>query len=101
MVAHHSGGERQQLRPPTHERRRQATGGRAKIGARPSNTVARRFGISADFAIDAALERLRELDLVSEAGGLLSAVPLADALSRLGEEWQGFFDACGAPQGRK
>jgi hypothetical protein len=76
---------------------------REALETRIEELLARRFGVSADFAIDAALVRLKELDLIRESGGLLSAVPLADALSRLGEEWQGFFTSQGgeAPQGRK
>jgi len=72
------------------------------LKARVEQLLAQRFGVSANFAIDAALARLVELDLVSETGDLFSALPLPDALSRLDEEWQAFFAMQGGePQGRK
>lgn len=78
---------------------------RGALKARVEELLTRRFGISADFAIDAALARLKGLDLVSESGELFSALPLSDALSRLGDEWQAFFAGAGGdrggPQGRK
>lgn len=75
---------------------------REALKARVEELLSRRFGVSADFEIDAALARLKELDLASESGGLLSAVPLADALSRLDREWRGFFDrGVGGPHGRR
>jgi Protein of unknown function (DUF3754) len=74
---------------------------REALGTRVEELLARRFGISADFAIDAALERLRELGIVSESSGLLSAVPLPDTLSRLDKAWQAFFAGDRGSQGRK
>ena len=78
---------------------------REALKARVEELLARRFGVAAEFAIDAALVRLKGLDLVSESGDLLSALPLPDALSRLGKEWQEFFAMQerdgGGPQGRK
>ena len=72
------------------------------LKARVEQLLAQRFGVSANFAIDAALTRLKELELVSETGDLFSALPLPDALSRLDEEWQAFFAMQGGePQGRK
>ncbi len=64
---------------------------RESLKARIEQLLARRFGVSANFAVDAALARLKELDLVGEIGDLLSALPLPDALSRLDKEWQGFL----------
>jgi hypothetical protein len=75
---------------------------REALATRVEELLKRRFAVAADFAIDAALARLKELDLVSESGSLLSALPLPDALSRLDKEWQGFFDRDGGGlQGRK
>ena len=72
------------------------------LKARVEELLVQRFGVSANCAIDAALARLKELDLVSESGDVFSAVPLADALSRLDKEWQAFFAMQGSePQGRK
>ena len=72
------------------------------LKARVEDLLTKRFGVSASFAIDAALARLEELDLVSEAGDLFTALPLPDALSRLDREWQAFFAMPGGePQGRK
>ena len=78
---------------------------REALKARVEELLVRRFGVSADFAIDAALARLKGLDLVRESGDMLSVLPLPDALSRLDREWQDFFATqgreSGAPQGRK
>jgi len=64
---------------------------REALEARVEDLLARLFGVAADFEIGAALARLKSLDLVSEAGGLLSVLPLRDALARLAREWQQFF----------
>jgi len=78
---------------------------REALEARVEELLARQFGISADFAIDAALARLKGLDLICESGDLLSVLPLPDALSRLDKEWQEFFAMqgrdSGGPQGRR
>ncbi len=66
------------------------------LKVRVEQLLARRFGVSAGFAIDDALARLKELDLVSESGDLVSALPLADALSRLDKAWQGFLRGAGS-----
>ena len=72
------------------------------LKARVEDLLTKRFGVSADFAVDAALAPLKELGLVSETGGLFSALPLPDALSRLDREWQAFFAMQGGePQGRR
>jgi len=74
----------------------------AALKVQVEDLLMKRFGVSANFAIDAALARLEELDLVSEAGDLFTALPLPDALSRLDREWQAFFAMPGGePQGRK
>lgn len=72
---------------------------REVLEARIEALLVGRFGVAADFEIDTALARLKGLDLVSESGGLFSAVPLPDALARLDREWQGFFAAGEQPQG--
>ena len=64
---------------------------REALEARVEDLLARLFGVAADFEIGAALARLKSLDLVSESGGLLSVLPLRDALARLAREWQQFF----------
>jgi hypothetical protein len=46
------------------------------------------FGVLAAFEIDAALARLKGLDLVGETGGLFSVPPLPDALERLEKDWE-------------
>jgi hypothetical protein len=79
---------------------------RGALDAQVEALLARLFGVSTDFEIDAALSRLKGLDLLSEAQGLLSVLPLPEALARLDKEWQGFFATRGAGddgsvQGRK
>jgi hypothetical protein len=64
---------------------------REALGARIAELLARVFGISAAFEVDDALARLKRLDLLSETGGGLSVLPLADALARLDKEWAEFF----------
>jgi hypothetical protein len=66
---------------------------REMLDVRVEQLLARLFGVSADFEIDAALARLKSLDLINQADGRLSALRLPDALARLDEEWQGFFGA--------
>ena len=74
---------------------------REVLEARVEELLARLFGVSADFEIDTALARLKSLDLISESGGLLSVLPLPDALVRLDREWQEFFAEGDRPQGLK
>jgi hypothetical protein len=66
---------------------------RAALETRVEELLARVFGVTADFEIDTALARLTGLDLIRESDGLLSVVPLPDALARLEREWQEFFAA--------
>ena len=61
---------------------------REALGARIAELLARLFGVSAAFALDDALARLKDLDLVSETGGCLSVSPLPDALVRLDKDWE-------------
>jgi hypothetical protein len=77
---------------------------REVLDARVEELLARLFGVSADFEIDAALARLKGLDLINEADGRLSALALPVALARLDQEWQAFFGAredAGEVYGRK
>jgi hypothetical protein len=71
------------------------------LKARVEELLSRVFGVSADFEIDTALARLEGLGLVRESDGLLSALPLPDALTRLDREWQELFAAADQTQGRK
>jgi hypothetical protein len=66
---------------------------RETLYPRVEELLARVFGISADFEIDAALARLSRLDLLGETDGRLSVLPLPDALARLDKEWNDFFAA--------
>jgi len=74
---------------------------REALEARVEELLSRVFGVSADFEIDTALARLKGLDLIREFDGLLSALPLPDALTRLDREWQELFAAADQTQGRK
>jgi hypothetical protein len=74
---------------------------REALKARVEELLSRVFGASADFEIDTALARLKGLDLIRESDGLLSVLPLPDALARLEREWQEFFAASDRPQGGK
>ncbi len=60
---------------------------RAALGADIDELLSRRFGVSADFAIDEALTRLKRLGLLDESGDRLSALPLPAAIERLETEW--------------
>ena len=61
---------------------------REALDARVEELLARVFGVSADFEIDEALARLKDLDLLGETDGRFSALPLPDALARLDREWK-------------
>lgn len=63
------------------------------LDTRIEELLQRMIGISADFDVDHALLRLKQYDLVIETGGGLVAVPLSDALARLGREWKGLLPA--------
>jgi hypothetical protein len=73
---------------------------RETLYARVETLLASAFGVAADFEIDDALARLKGLELVADTGGGLSAVPLADALARLGGQWNAYLETA-AIQGRK
>ena len=60
---------------------------REALGARVEELLTRRFGVGAAFEVDGALARLRDLDLLCEAGGGFSVPPLTDALARLEKAW--------------
>jgi len=60
---------------------------RAALGARIEGLLAQMFGVSAAFEIDHALARLKDLELLCEAGGHLSVPPLPDAVARLDGNW--------------
>jgi hypothetical protein len=61
---------------------------REVLAARIEGMLAQLFGVSAAFAIDDALARLKRLNLVDETGGCLSVPPLPDALARLDGDWK-------------
>jgi hypothetical protein len=61
---------------------------RATLGARVEELLAQVFDVSAAFAIDDALARLKGLNLLDETGGYLSVPPLPDALARLDQDWE-------------
>jgi hypothetical protein len=71
---------------------------REALDARVEELLARAFGVTADFEIGSALAWLKRLDLLQEAEGQFSAVPLVDALARLDRQWSGFFPSKGAGQ---
>ncbi len=60
---------------------------RAELGTGIDELLSHRFGVSADFAIDEALTRLKRLGLLDERGEMLSALPLPAAIERLETEW--------------
>jgi len=72
---------------------------RETLDARVEELLSRAFGVTADFEIDSALAWLKRLDLLQEADGHFSAVPLVDALARLDRQWSGIFSgkAAGPP----
>jgi hypothetical protein len=64
---------------------------REALDARVEALLLRVFDVSADFEIDAALSRLKGLDLLRETEGKLSVLPLPDALDRLEREWREYL----------
>ena len=60
---------------------------RAALGTSIEELLSQRFGVSADFAIDETVTRLKRLGLLDESGGMLSALPLPAATERLETEW--------------
>ena len=64
---------------------------REALDARIEELLARVFGVAADFEIDDALARLKELELLSEREGKLSVPGLPEAVARLDKKWDGFF----------
>ncbi|MDO8397121.1 MAG: TMEM143 family protein [Bradyrhizobium sp.] len=60
---------------------------RAALGTSIDELLSHRFGVSAEFAIDEALTRLKRLGLLDESDGMLSALPLPAAIERLETEW--------------
>jgi len=53
--------------------------------------IAARFGIAVDFEVDDGLAKLERLGLLIRTNGRLSATPLGEALRRLDQHWDGFF----------
>jgi hypothetical protein len=74
---------------------------REALEARVEDLLVRVFGVAAAFEIDTALARLKGLDLIRCSDGMLSVLPLPDALARLEREWQEFFAADDRPRGGK
>jgi len=64
---------------------------RESLEARMEELLSQRFGVEAEFGIDEALARLKDLDLLGETGGRLSVPPLADANGRLEKGWTGLL----------
>jgi hypothetical protein len=64
---------------------------REALDGRVEELLARAFHVSADFEVDSALAWLTRLELVQEAGGHVTAVPLSDAQARLDRQWSGLF----------
>ena len=50
-----------------------------------------RFGVSVDFEVDDGLAKLERLGLLARTDGRLSVVPLGEALRRLDQHWDAFF----------
>lgn len=54
--------------------------------------LAARFGVSVDFEIDDGLAKLERLGLLTRTRGCLFAIPLGEALRRLDQHWDAFFE---------
>ena len=62
------------------------------LDAKAESFLRETFGMEVDFEIGDAMAKLERLKLVTQAGENLTAAPLADALARLDETWDGYFD---------
>ncbi|MET0677373.1 MAG: TMEM143 family protein, partial [Bradyrhizobium sp.] len=66
---------------------------RERLRADVEDLVRRRFGLQISFDGDEAVARLSGLGLLNEADGLVSALPLTDALARLEQVWAGLLNS--------
>jgi len=73
---------------------------RGELDGAVEHWFAQRWDSRLDFEVDDGLAKLRRLGLVEEEdGGRLNAVPLDEALRRLDERWDSFFEYDGAGSG--
>ena len=61
------------------------------LKAHVEELVMQRFGLQITFGVDDALAKLSSLNLLSEAGGCFSVLPLTGALARLEQAWSGLL----------
>lgn len=54
--------------------------------------LAEKWQCTVDFEIDDALDKLQQLGLVTTKQGLLSAMPLPQALNQLDKRWDNYFE---------
>lgn len=69
----------------------QAPLSRAELDHRVEQRFADELDCRLDFEIDDALQKLQALELVQETDGLLSAVPLGEAIRLLNRRWDDYF----------
>lgn len=65
--------------------------GRDELDRKIETWLMTRFGVDIDFELDDGLLKLERLGLVGGTGDGLSVPPLAEALRRLDQQWDGFF----------
>jgi Protein of unknown function (DUF3754) len=63
----------------------------AQLDKKIEHWLATQWQCEVDFEIDDALDKLRNLSLVTQENGLLSAVPLPRAIELLDQRWDGYF----------
>jgi hypothetical protein len=64
----------------------------AALDARVEDWLRETFGINVDFEVDDGLAKLERFGLLMRSGAQLSVPPLQEALARLDQRWDAFFD---------
>ena len=70
-----------------------ATVTQGELEDRIETWLAQTFGIEVEFVVEAALARLGRMELMARADGRLAVLPPEQALRRLDDLWDGFFEA--------
>jgi len=65
---------------------------RANLDQRIESYIQEKYAIPMDFEIDDGLEKLQKSSLLSRSDQLISATPLAEANSRLRQQWDQVVD---------
>lgn len=64
---------------------------RIELDEKIENWFATKWGCVIDFEIDDALEKLEELKMVNESDGMLTTIPIPQAIKCLDQRWDNYF----------